>query len=63
MKFAPREEKKVEITLPNPGRFDIYTVNTTVNSTIEETGRSFVNTYTDEFSVCDVVADEDGNPR
>lgn len=62
VKFGAGEEKKVEVSLQNPGKFDIYTVNTTVNSTIEETGQKFVNTYTDEFSVCDVVADEDGNP-
>ena len=62
VKFEAGEAKKIEVALKNPGKFDIYTVKTTLNSTIEETGQKFVNTYSDEFSVCDVVADEDGNP-
>lgn len=62
VKFAPGEEKKVEVTLENPKTFGIYTVNTTVKSTIDETGQEFTNTYTDEFYVCDVVSDEDINP-
>lgn len=62
VKFAPSEEKKVEVTVQNPEKFGIYTVNTTVTSRVEETGQEFENVYTDEFSVCDVVSDEDGNP-
>ena len=62
VKFGPLEEKKVEVALENPKTFGIYTVNTTVTSKVEETGQEFTNKYTDEFSVCDVVADEDGNP-
>ncbi len=61
VKFGAGEEKKVEVALENPGKFGIYTVNTTVNSTIEETGQQFVNAYTDEFSVCATVDDEDRN--
>ena len=62
VKFGPSEEKKVEVILENPKKFGIYTVNTTVTSKVEATGQEFTDKYTDEFSVCDVVADEDGNP-
>lgn len=62
VKFGPGEEKKVEITPDNPKTFGIYTVKTTVQSKTDNTGLEFTNTYTDEFSVCDVVKKEDGNP-
>ncbi|MBO4898377.1 MAG: hypothetical protein J5590_08790 [Clostridia bacterium] len=62
VKFGPGEEKKVETIFENPKTFGIYTVITTIKSKIDETGQEFTDTYTDEFSICDVVSDEDGNP-
>ncbi len=59
--FGPAESKKVELELENPKIFGIYTVKTTVNSRTEA-GLEFTNEYTDEFSVCDVVDEENGNP-
>lgn len=62
VKFGPAEEKKVEIAPGNPKTFGIYTVKTTITSKVEETGMEFTNSYSDEFSVCNVVKDEDVNP-
>ena len=60
--FGPGEAKPVELALENPKIFGIYTVNITINSKTKETGLEFTNSYTDEFSVCDVVDPEDQNP-
>ena len=61
VKFGPGEEKKVEVLFDNPKKFGIYTVETTINSKIDGTEQEFTNTYTDEFSVCDVVESGDVN--
>ena len=60
--FEPNEKAKVKLSLDNPKKFGIYTVKTTVNSKVEARGQEFTDIYSDEFSVCDVVADEDSNP-
>ena len=60
--FEAAESKQLELDIPNPKTFGIYTVKTEIKSKNNSTGQEFTDNYSDEFSVCDVVKDEDGNP-